>query len=198
LCARRATTQLRRSGLSKCAGCAQIRLLARKGLLFEIGLRRRGCNGAGTEFERLASTPPTTSSGGSTEGQCAARKPIAAEYETERSQYIMSLNRYRRLMRRRRDLAKLDYAINTALLLLLCRHAQGRPRGLLTFATMCDVSGTKRGKGQFYRMLEALLNVQFEPVRGRLTARPAYLGLKHKRRSLVVVLPSGHADAAKR
>src|SRR5262249_36377580 len=45
----------------------------------------------------------------------------------------------------------------------------------------------RRGKGQFYRMLEALYNVQFEPVEADYARALSYLGVKHKRRSLVVV-----------
>jgi len=60
--------------------------------------------------------------------------------------------------------------------------------GLLTFAD--DVRtylAPRRGKGQFYRMLEALYNVQFEPVEADYAQALAYLGVKHKRRSLVIM-----------
>src|SRR5215213_6320721 len=116
-------------------------------------------------------------------------QPIAAEYETERSQYIVSMIDTGRLMRPPiGDLAKLDYAINTALLLSYVATLKGDHVGLLTFAD--DVRtylAPKRGKGQFYHMLEALYNVQFEPVEADYGQALAYLGVKHKRRSLVIM-----------
>jgi uncharacterized protein (DUF58 family) len=165
-------------------------LLARKGLLFELGLRAARQFGSGTEFERLREYN-TDDEFRRINWKATARrgKPIAAEYETERSQYIMTVIDTGRLMRPPiGDLAKLDYVINTALLLSYVATLKGDHVGLLTFAD--DVRtylAPKRGKGQFYRMLEALYNVQFEPVEADYAQALAYLGVKHKRRSLVVV-----------
>jgi uncharacterized protein (DUF58 family) len=165
-------------------------LLARKGLLFELGLRAARIFGTGTEFERLREYNADDEFRRINWKATARRgKPIAAEYETERSQYVMSVIDTGRLMRPPiGDLAKLDYVINTALLLSYVATLKGDHVGLLTFA---DDVGTylapKRGKGQFYRMLEALYNVQFEPVEADYGQALAYLGVKHKRRSLVIL-----------
>ncbi len=165
-------------------------LLARKGLLFELGLRAARIFGTGTEFERLREYN-TDDEFRRINWKATARrgKPIAAEYETERSQYIMTVIDTGRLMRPPiGELAKLDYVINTALLLSYVATLKGDHVGLLTFAD--DVRtylAPRRGKGQFYRMLEALYNVQFEPVEADYAQALAYLGVKHKRRSLVVV-----------
>lgn len=165
-------------------------LLARKGLLFELGLRAARVFGAGTEFERLREYN-TDDEFRRINWKATARrgKPIAVEYETERSQYIVSVIDTGRLMRPPvGDLAKLDYVINTSLLLSYVANLKGDHVGLLTFAD--DVRtylAPKRGKGQFYRMLEALYNVQFEPVEADYARALAYLSVKHKRRSLVVV-----------
>src|SRR6266511_3109642 len=165
-------------------------LLARKGLLFELGLRASRQFGTGTEFERLREYN-TDDEFRRINWKATARrgKPIAAEYETERSQYVVSVIDTGRLMRRPvRDLAKLDYAIKTALLLSYVATLKGDHVGLLTFAD--DVRtylAPKRGRGQFYRMLEALYNVQFEPVEADYAQAMSYLGIKHKRRSLVIV-----------
>ena len=173
-------------------------LLARRGLLFELGLRANRQFGAGTEFSRLREYN-TDDEFRRINWKATARrgKPIAAEYETERSQYIISMIDTGRLMRppigdpstgSGHGLAKLDYAINTALLLSYVAMLKGDHVGLLTFAD--DVRtylAPKRGKGQFYRMLEALYNVQFEPVEADYGQALAYLGVKHKRRSLVIM-----------
>src|SRR6266511_3098041 len=179
-------------------GVRKYDLLARKGLLFELGLRASRQFGAGTEFERLREYN-TDDEFRRINWKATARrgKPIAAEYETERSQYVVSVIDTGRLMRppvgdpstgSGQGLAKLDYAINTSLLLSYVATLKGDHVGLLTFAD--DVRtylAPRRGRGQFYRMLEALYNVQFEPVEADYAQALAYLGVKHKRRSLVVV-----------
>lgn len=165
-------------------------LLARKGLLFEIGLRASRQFGLGSEFERLREYN-TDDEYRRINWKATARrgKPIAAEFETERSQYAMCVIDTGRLMRPPiGDLAKLDYVINTALMFSYVATLKGDHVGLLTFAD--DVRtflAPRRGKGQFYRMLEALYNVQFEPVEADYAQALSYLDVKHKRRSLVVV-----------
>jgi len=165
-------------------------LLARKGLLFELGLRAARVYGQGTEFERLREYN-TDDEFRRINWKATARrgKPIAAEFETERSQYIVTMIDTGRLMRPPiGDLAKLDYAINTALMLSYVATLKGDHVGLLTFADgVRTYLAPRRGKGQFYRMLEALYNVQFEPVEADYAQALAYLDVKHKRRSLVIV-----------
>lgn len=165
-------------------------LMARKGLLFEQGLRHSRLFGVGTEFERLREYN-TDDEFRRINWKATARrgKPIAAEYETERSQYVVCVIDTGRLMRPPiGDLAKLDYAINTVLLLSYVAQAKGDHIGLLTFA---DQVGTYlhpgRGKSQFYRMLEALYNVPFQGVESDYARALSYLSVKNKRRSLVVL-----------
>ena len=165
-------------------------LLARKGLLFELGLRQARMFGVGTEFERLREYN-TDDEFRRINWKATARfgKPIAVEFETERSQYVVSVIDTGRLMRPPiGELAKLDYVINASLLLSYVASLKDDHIGMLTFA---DEVGTylapRRGKSQFYRMLEALYNVQFQPVEADYARALSYLSLKHKRRSLIVL-----------
>ncbi|GAB4118424.1 MAG: DUF58 domain-containing protein [Roseiflexaceae bacterium] len=165
-------------------------LLARKGLLLELGLRAARIYGQGSEFERLREYNPDDEFRRINWKATARRgRPIAAEYETERSQYVISVIDSGRLMRPPiGDLAKLDYVINSSLLLSYVAVLKGDHVGMLTFAD--DVRtylGPRRGKGQFYRMLEALYNVQFEQVEADYSRALSYLAARNKRRSLVVV-----------
>lgn len=165
-------------------------LMARKGLLFEMGLRQSRMFGVGAEFERLREYS-TDDEFRRINWKATARrgKPIAAEYETERSQFVLCALDTGRLMRPPiGDLAKLDYVVNTALLLSYVASLKGDHVGLLTFADQVgSYLAPKRGKGQFYRMLEALYNVQFQPVESDYARALSYLSLKQKRRSLLVV-----------
>jgi uncharacterized protein (DUF58 family) len=165
-------------------------LMARKGLLLELGLRPARIYGTGTEFERLREYT-TDDEFRRINWKATARrgKPIAAEYETERSQFVMSVIDTGRLMRPPvGGLMKLDYAVNAALLLSYVAAGKGDHTGLLTFAD--DVRTylpPRRGRGQFYRMLEALYAVQEEAVEPDHARALSYLSIKQKRRSLVVL-----------
>jgi uncharacterized protein (DUF58 family) len=165
-------------------------LMARKGLLFEMGLRQARIFGVGGEFERLREYNPDDDFRRINWKATARRgKPIAAEYETERSQYVMSVIDTGRLMRPPiGDLAKLDYVINTALLLSYVAQIKGDHIGLLTFADQVETYlAPRRGKSQFYHMLESLYNVQFQPVEADYAQALSYLGVKNRRRSLIVL-----------
>lgn len=171
-------------------------LLARKGMLYELGLRQARVYGVGTEFERLREYT-TDDEFRRINWKATARrgKPIAAEYETERSQHVVSLIDTGRLMRPSisdpaagQGLAKLDYVINTALLLSYVASLKGDHIGMLAFADdVTSYLAPRRGKGQFYRMLEALYNVQSQPVEADYRRALSYLSFKNKRRSLVVL-----------
>ncbi len=165
-------------------------LLAQKGLLYELGLRQSRIFGQGSEFERLREYN-TDDEFRRINWKATARrgKPIAAEYETERSQYVISVIDTGRLMRPPiGDLAKLDYVINTSLLLTYVSLLKGDHVGLLTFADEVGTYLAPRSKrNQFYVMLEALYNVKFQGVESNYARALSYLSLKNKRRSLIVV-----------
>ena len=165
-------------------------MLARKGMLFELGLRTARVFGSGTEFERLREYTPDDEFRSINWKATARRgKLISAEYETERSQYVVAVLDTGRLMRPPiGDIAKLDYAINAALMLSYVAMLKGDHIGMLSFA---DHVGRylqpRRGKGQFYQMLEQLYNLPSQPVESDYGRAMSYLGLKNKRRSLIVI-----------
>lgn len=165
-------------------------LMARKGLLYEMGLRQARIFGVGTEFERLREYN-TDDEFRRINWKATARrgKPIAVEYETERSQYVVSVIDTGRLMRPAvGELSKLDYVINTSLLLSYVALLKGDHVGLLTFADHVETYlSPRRGKSQFYRMLEMLYNVHVQSVEANYEQALSYLSLKVKRRSLVIV-----------
>ncbi len=176
-------------------------LLARKGLLEELGLRHVRASGAGTEFERLRDYT-TDDEFRRINWKATARRgrPIAVEYETERSQHVVYVLDTGRLMRPPiGELAKLDYAINAALLASYVATLRGDQVGLLTFADEVGVYlHPAKGRGQFYTMLELLYNVRSEPVEADYGRALSYLSIKNKRRSLVVIFTDlATLDAAK-
>lgn len=173
-------------------------LQARKGQLQEIGLRQMRMLGSGTEFERLREYQ-LDDEFRKIDWKATARraKPVTREFETEKSQTIMSLLDVGRLMRppiadpnnpSGQGLAKLDYAVNAVLMLSYVASLRGDRVGMLSFADeVKHYLNPRGGRGQFYRMLATLYAVDTEPVESDYVRAFAYLGAKHKKRSLVVI-----------
>ncbi len=173
-------------------------LQARKGMLQEIGLRQARMLGSGTEFERLREYQRDDEFR-KIDWKATARrgKPVTREFETEKSQTIMCLLDTGRLMRppvndesneSGHSLAKIDYAVNAVLMLSYVAGLRGDRVGLLSFAD--DVTGylsPRAGRGQFYKMLALLYGVESQPVESDYVRAFAYLGAKHKKRSLIVI-----------
>ncbi|MEI7769548.1 MAG: DUF58 domain-containing protein [Chloroflexales bacterium] len=165
-------------------------LLARKGLLYEQGLRPARVYGRGGEFARLREyTPDDEFRRISWKATARRGKPIAAEVETERSQHVICLIDTGRLMAPPLgEIAKLDYVINTALLLSYVAALKGDHVGMLTFADEVGAFlAPQRGRAQINRMIEALYNVQAQPVESDHAVALGYLQRKVRRRSLVVL-----------
>ncbi len=165
-------------------------LLVRKGQLSEMGLRHTRLLGSGTEFERLREYQLDDEFRRIDWKAMARRgKPITREFETERSQNIIALLDVGRLMRSPvGDLAKVDYAVNAVLMLSYVAGLRGDKVGLLAFADqVMHYLAPKAGKGQFYRMLALLYAIESQPVESDYARAFAYLGAKHKKRSLIVI-----------
>ncbi|NTU82594.1 MAG: DUF58 domain-containing protein [Chloroflexales bacterium] len=165
-------------------------LLARKGLLHEIGLRVSRVRGPGGEFERLRDyTADDEFRRISWKATARRGKPIAVEYETERSQQVVCVIDCGRLMAPPvGELARLDYAVNTALMLSYVAGLRGDHVGMLAFADEVRAYlPPRRGKPQFQALLEALYNLQPEPVEADHGAALGYLARRQRRRALIVL-----------
>ncbi len=165
-------------------------LLLRRNRLWELGLRNTRLLGSGAEFERLRDYLPDDEYRRINWKATARRgKPISVEYETERSQHIMVLLDVGRMMRSPiGDVAKLDYAINAALLLAYVAAQKGDKIGLLAFADDVQLWVSPRsGKQQFHRLLEQLYRLESSPVEPNYAQAFSYFATKQHKRSLVLV-----------
>ncbi|HMQ34205.1 MAG TPA: DUF58 domain-containing protein [Chloroflexaceae bacterium] len=165
-------------------------LLARKGLLHELGLRVSRARGPGGEFERLRDYTPDDEFRRINWKATARRgRPIAAEYETERSQHVICAIDCGRLMAPPvGELMRLDYAVNTALMLSYVAGLRGDHVGVLAFADEVRAYvAPRRGKPQFQALLETLYNLQPEPVEADHGAALGYLARRQRRRALIVL-----------
>lgn len=165
-------------------------LLLRRNRLEELGLRRSRLFGSGTEFEQLREYLPDDDFR-RIDWKATARRnrPVTKEYQTERSQNIVAVIDTGRMMQSPvAEMAKLDYVINAVLFLAYVATGKGDKVGLLTFAA--DVErflAPRPGRGQFYRMLEALYAVEPQPVEPDYSRALQYLALKQRKRALVVI-----------
>ena len=164
-------------------------LLARRGHLAQIGLRPVRRLGSGSEFERLREYEADDDYRRIDWNATARRgKPITREYQIERSQNVVCIIDAGRLMRAPvGDLTKLDYAVNTALMLCYAALLRGDKVGLLSYAD--EVStwlAPRAGQGQFHRMLALLYNVNAQPVESNIARAVAWLGTQQRKRALLV------------
>jgi len=165
-------------------------LLLHRNRLQEMGLRHTRMFGEGTEFERLREYLPDDEYRRINWKATARRaKPVTVEYQTERSQNIVTVMDTGRMMQSPVDeIAKLDYVVNAVLFLAYVATGKGDRLGMMTFAD--DVQhylSPHQGRGQFYRMLEVLYAVEAQPVEPNYDKALTYLALKQRRRALVVI-----------
>jgi uncharacterized protein (DUF58 family) len=165
-------------------------LLARRDQLFEIGLKNARRLGEGTEFERLRDYERDDDYRRINWAATARlHKPITTDYQPERSQSVIVMLDAGRLMTAPLGpLSKLDYAINTTLLLAYVAVQRGDRVGLLTFAdTVTGYFEPDKGRRQFLALLEALYKVQPQQVEADYMKASAFLSTHRSKRSLVVL-----------
>lgn len=114
---------------------------------------------------------------------------MSVEYETERSQNVILMLDAGRLMASPiGPLAKLDYAVNTALMLAYVAARLGDNIGLLAFADQIGVHlPPRRGKRQFLTMTEALYRLQAHLTEPDYNLAFRYFAAQSHKRSLVVL-----------
>jgi uncharacterized protein (DUF58 family) len=169
----------------------QYALLARRGALYEMGVRAPQFRGGGTEFESLREYQADDDYS-SIDWKATARRhrPITQVYEPDRSQTLMLAIDAGRLMAPRVDgVSKLDHAINAALMMAYVGTSGDDLVGLVVFGR--DVQTylpPRKGRSQFLAILDALYRVEGEPVAEPDYARALrYVATRTSRRSLVVV-----------
>lgn len=165
-------------------------LLLRQNRLQELGLRTARLFGQGSEFERLREyTPDDEFRRINWKATARRHRPVTVEYQTERSQNIMTVLDVGRMMQSPvADMAKLDYVINAVLLLGYVATGMGDKVGLLTFADEVQTMlSPALGRGQFYKMLELLYRVEAQPVEPNYRRGLSYLARKQRKRALILI-----------
>ena len=144
----------------------------------------------GAEFERLREyTPDDEYRHIDWKATARVRKPIARQYQTERNQNIMLVyDLGRQMTSPYGELLKVDYAINSGVVLGWVGSQRGENIGLMTFNDGVRAYLPPRtGSGQYRRILDALYRAQPELVEPDYHEAIAYLGVRNPRRSLVII-----------
>jgi uncharacterized protein (DUF58 family) len=165
-------------------------LLARKGALAEMGIKRMRMAGEGTEFESLREYLEGDSFR-DIDWKATARRgrPIVRSFEVERSQtLVIAIDTGRLMTPRVGALAKLDRAINAALMLAYLGTERDDLVGLLVFGR--DVERylpPRKGHRQFLAILEALYSIEGRVEEPDYDRALRYLATKLPKRALVTV-----------
>ena len=110
-------------------------------------------------------------------------------YEVERNQgVIVCLDVGRQMLSEVAGRRKLDYALDSALMLMHAAEKMGDQIGLVMFSdTVSRYIAPRKGRAQLAAILDTVHGVHAEPVQSNYHAAFAYLASRWKRRSLVVV-----------
>lgn len=164
--------------------------LARRGQLAEMGVRTLRLRSEGTEFERVREAVPDDPLR-SINWKATARsgRLMATELMPERAQPVVLCLDHGRLMGvGAGELAKLDHAINAALLLAHVALRSGDRAGLMSFSD--HVTGTlppRAGALQLQRFLDSVRALRPEEAESDYSAAFTHFSRWQTRRSLAVV-----------
>lgn len=169
---------------------AKYDMLARKGRLLQVGIRNIRVRGGGSEFESLREYVAGDEYRKIDWSATARRnKLISRQYQAEKAQnVVLVIDAGRTMLQKVGQMSKLDYVINTALMLAYVACTSDDKVGLLVFdGDVRTYIPPAKGKEQVYRLLDALYNVDAEMVESNYTAAFGELASRWRRRSLVVL-----------
>ena len=163
----------------------QFDLLVRQNQLAEMGLRTVRLRGEGTAFESLRDyTPDDPYRSVNWKATARRGKPISTDYEPERSQRVILMIDVGRTMRSPIPvddgtplvMAKVDFVINSVLLLSYVASRTSDQVGLLVFADQVkQFIAPAPGGAHFQKLLEAMYALQSEPVEADYKQSISYL-----------------------
>jgi uncharacterized protein (DUF58 family) len=165
-------------------------LLARRGLLQQLGIRNLRLRGGGSEFESLREYVPGDEYRRIDWSATARRnKLISRQYEAERSQnIILAIDAGRTMLQPIQKMSKLDYVINTSLMLAYVAVQNDDKVGLFVFDADTRIFiPPAKSKTQTYRIMNALYNVEARMVESDYVAAFDDLATRWRRRSLFVL-----------
>lgn len=171
-------------------------LLRQKGHLSLMGVRRSRIKGLGTEFESLREYNDDDYRTIDWKSTARTGKLVVRNFEVERNQgVIVCLDVGRHMLSEVAGRRKLDYAIDSSLMLMHAAEKMGDQIGLLMFSDVVNrYIAPKKGRAQVSAILDTVHGVHAEPVQPNYQGAFAHLANRWKRRSLVVVFTDAEND----
>lgn len=168
---------------------AEYDMLKQKGHLSLMGVRRSRLKGLGTEFESLREYNDDDYRTIDWKTTARLGKLVVKNFEVERNQgVIVCLDVGRHMLSEVDGRRKLDYALDSALMLMHAAEKMGDQIGLVMFSDKVHrYVAPRKGRAQVAAILDILHAVHAEPVQPNFQNAFAYLATRWKRRSLVVV-----------
>jgi uncharacterized protein (DUF58 family) len=164
-------------------------LLAQKGRLNLIGIRRSRRKGLGTDFESLRDYHDDDFRRIDWKTTARRGKLVVREYEVERNQgVILCVDTSRAMLAEVAGTTKLDHTLDAMLMLMRAASVAGDQVGLLVFGAQVErYVPPRRGAAQTGAILEAVHALGAEPSYPAYARAFGYLSSRWKRRSLLVV-----------
>ena len=164
-------------------------LMARKGKLRQVGLRRVRSQGVGRDFESLRDYLPDDEMR-SIDWKATARrgKLVSRQFEVEKSQaIIIVLDIGRTMLSELNGIPKMDYAIDAALLLSHVAVLADDMVGLLVFSdTVHTYLPPHRGRAQMHAIVESVYKLQASLVESDYEGAISFLRSRWRKRALTV------------
>lgn len=164
-------------------------LLRQKGHLNLMGVRKSRIKGLGQEFESLRDYNDDDFRTIDWKASARRNRLVVRNFEQEKNQaVIICVDVGRHMLSEVAGVRKLDYALDSALMLMHAAERAGDQVGLLMFNDIIKrYIVPKRGRHQVAAILDSIFNAQAEPVQPNYQAAFSYLAARWKRRSLIVI-----------
>ncbi|HRJ27109.1 MAG TPA: DUF58 domain-containing protein [Fimbriimonadaceae bacterium] len=174
----------------------EFELLKQRGRLNLMGIRKARIKGLGTEFQSLRDYQDDDYRRIDWKASARRNKLVVRDYEVERNQAVLvCLDVGRRMLSEVDGVAKIDFMLDAALMLVHAANVGGDQTGLIVFSDAVKrYVPPKKGRHQSGVILDTIHALLAEPVESNYQAAMAYLGSRWKRRSLVVVFTDAEND----
>lgn len=166
----------------------EFELLKQRGRLSLMGIRKSQIKGQGTEFESLREYHDDDYRKVDWKTTARKGKLVVRDYETERNQaVIVCLDAGRHMLAEVDGVPKIDLALDASLMLLEAARSYNDQTGLLVFSDRVQsYIPPKKGRAQIGLILDAIHDLEADPIESDYDTAMSYLSARWKRRSLIV------------
>jgi uncharacterized protein (DUF58 family) len=164
-------------------------LLKQKGHLEQMGVRRSRIKGLGTEFESLRDYNEDDIRIVDWKASARRNKLVVKNFELERNQaVIVCFDVGRQMLAQVDGVRKLDYTLDSGLMLMYAAERMGDQIGVLVFNDMVKRwVAPRKGRLQIAAILDTIHGLHAEAVQTNYLKAISYMASRWKRRSLVVL-----------